>query len=78
MNLNAAIREHNRQWEARIVGVMEDLLGRVPSNDELRQHAQLVVFTHHHWAEYRWKGVTLLYRAPLFEFKPIDAPPRFC
>lgn len=68
------VRNYVESVEIELLKRLEIHLGRVPSNDELKQHGTCVI-----WPdgarEYQWKGETILKVAPIF--KGITPPEHF-
>lgn len=60
-----AIRSYCEQTENLLVERLEILLGRVPSDDEVKQHGFCGIHPDG-TREYKWKGETFLRVAPIF------------
>ena len=60
-----AIRSYCEQTEALLVERLEILLGRVPSDDEVRKHGFCGIHPDG-TREYKWKGETFLKVLPIF------------
>lgn len=62
--MDRAIASYVYECECLLVGHLEILLGRVPSNNEIRQHGLCGIHPDG-TREYQWKGETFLKIAPI-------------